>query len=120
MSVEHLRDGLPDLVERLNPLVVGTEAASELLVETRGGHWTAFFDSSAADPAVDRAVGVLAEQLGTTGVMAGWRPHPVATEAEEIDAEGQYLDEDVLGGAGRTEFVVVGPEGGPPTSRCGS
>ncbi|MCD1144445.1 hypothetical protein LQU92_04205 [Kocuria sp. LUK] len=63
--------------------------------------WLAgFFDSSAADPQVEPAVGVLSEQLRVRGVVAAWHPHPVNTAEEDIDAHGQYLDEDVLGGQG--------------------
>lgn len=112
--VERLNGGLTELLGRLDPLDVGPEATMELLAETGGGRWTALFDSSAADPAVDRSVGVLAEQLGTRGVVAAWRPHPVGTEAEEADADGQCLDEDVLGGAGRTEFSITDPAAGAP------
>ena len=112
--VERLNGGLTELLGRLDPLDVGPEATMELLAETGGGRWTALFDSSAADPAVDRSVGVLAEQLGTRGVVAAWRPHPVGTEAEEVDADGQCLDEDVLGGAGRTEFSITDPAAGAP------
>lgn len=114
VAVERLNGDLAELLGRLDPLDVGPEATMELLAETGGGRWTALFDSSAADPAVDRAVGVLAGQLGARGVVAAWRPHPVGTEAEEVDADGQYLDEDALGGAGVTGFSITDPAAGPP------
>ncbi|MGQ1795513.1 hypothetical protein ACT4S5_00030 [Kocuria oceani] len=112
--VEWLNGGLAQLLGRLDPLDVGPEATMELLVETGGRRWAAFFDSSAADPQVEPAVGVLSEQLGVRGVTAAWRPHPVGTEAEEVDADGQYLDEDALGGAGVTGFSITDPAAGPP------
>lgn len=112
--VERLNGDLAQLLGRLDPLDIGPEATMELLVETRGRRWTAFFDSSAADPQGERVVGVLSEQLGVKGVVAAWRPHPVNTEEEDIDAEGQYLDEDVLGGSGVTGFSITDPAAGPP------
>ena len=114
LEVEHLSGDLASLLSRLDPLDVGPEAATELLVATRGGRWTTVFDSSAADPDVTRIVGALSERLGAAGVVAAWRPHPVETEKEEIDADGQYLDEDVLGGAGVTEFSITDPAAEPP------
>lgn len=114
LPVDEATGDLASLLDRLELLDIGPEAATELLVATRGGRWTAFIGSSAADPEADRAVGVLSEQLGVPGVVAAWRPHPVATETEEFDADGQPLDEDALGGAGLTEFSITDPAADPP------
>lgn len=92
-----LSGGLPSMLTQLEPLVSGSRPR-ELLVETAGDTWTAYFDCLLMGTDAVSFTGHMCTLLKCHGVAIRSQPHTIGTRFE---APGRY---------GAVQFELYGPE----------